>query len=139
MRDFHSLDLDNPEFNNNLSSHLKDSDLQINWKLFDFKGNLRTKIDWLESLKGWNQVQGLQAKKKTLLAGIDASHYAKYFGGLSYNSVRSNLSATLQKPVDLDTLAQESNRLTKQALRMFDTQNKNDPHSARLWEVGADA
>lgn len=54
MRDFHSLDLDNPEFNNNLSSHLKDSDLQINWKLFDFKGNLRTKIDWLESLKGWN-------------------------------------------------------------------------------------
>lgn len=52
-RDFNSLDLDNPDFNNNLSNHMQGSELQINWKLFDLRGNLRNKIDWLESLKSW--------------------------------------------------------------------------------------
>jgi len=37
--------------------------------------------------------------------------------------------------MDLDTLAQESNRLTKQALRMFNSQNKNSKTSAVLWEA----
>lgn len=25
----------------------------INWKLIDFRGNLKSKIDWLESLNSW--------------------------------------------------------------------------------------